>query len=144
MLCVCVCVHACACVRAHACSVMPNSLWPYGLYPTRLPCSWDSPNKNIGVGCHFFSLGIFLAQGSVSCLLLGRQILYPLRHLGSPDSIAVIHNLMSLVRLLLSNRKELMVKEWSLGWIGEKGQFWVLANVGGQGELQVGRGEFQV
>ena len=22
--------------------------------PTRLPCPWDSPGKNIGVGCHFF------------------------------------------------------------------------------------------
>ena len=21
--------------------------------PTRLPCSWDSPGKNTGVGCHF-------------------------------------------------------------------------------------------
>ena len=21
--------------------------------PTRLPCPWDSPGKNIGVGCHF-------------------------------------------------------------------------------------------
>lgn len=51
---------------------------------------------------------------------------------------------MSLVRLLLSNRKELMGKEWSLGWTGEKGQFGVLANVGGPGELQVGRGDFQV
>ena len=37
-----------------------------------------------------------------------------------------------------------MVKEWSLGWIGGKGWFGVLANVGGQGELQVGRGDFQV
>ena len=22
--------------------------------PTRLPCPWDSPGKNTGVGCHFF------------------------------------------------------------------------------------------
>lgn len=51
---------------------------------------------------------------------------------------------MSLIRLLPSNRKVLMVKEWSLGWIGGKGRFGVLANVGGQGELQVGRGDFQV
>ena len=51
---------------------------------------------------------------------------------------------MSLIRLLPSNRKVLMVKEWSLGWIGGKGWFGVLANVGGQGELQVGRGDFQV
>ena len=26
---------------------------PYGWQPTRLPCPWDSPGKNTGVGCHF-------------------------------------------------------------------------------------------
>ena len=26
---------------------------PYGRQPTRLPCPWDSPGKNTGVGCHF-------------------------------------------------------------------------------------------
>ena len=25
----------------------------HGLQPTRLPCPWDSPGKNTGVGCHF-------------------------------------------------------------------------------------------
>ena len=25
-----------------------------GRQPTRLPCPWDSPGKNTGVGCHFF------------------------------------------------------------------------------------------
>ena len=30
---------------------------------------WDSPGKNIGVGCHAFLQGIFLAQGSNPCLL---------------------------------------------------------------------------
>ena len=28
---------------------MRSHRWP----PTRLPCPWDSPGKNIGVGCHF-------------------------------------------------------------------------------------------
>ena len=32
--------------------VMCNSWWPHGLYPARLPCPWDSPGKNTGVGCH--------------------------------------------------------------------------------------------
>ena len=27
-------------------------LWSYGLERTRLPCPWDSPSKNTGVGCH--------------------------------------------------------------------------------------------
>ena len=26
---------------------------PHGLQPTRLPCPWDSPGNNTGVGCHF-------------------------------------------------------------------------------------------
>ena len=36
-----------------SCSVMSSSLPPHGLQPTRLLCPWNSPGKNIGVGCHF-------------------------------------------------------------------------------------------
>ena len=32
---------------------MFDSLGPHGLQPTRLLCPWNSPDKNIGVGCHF-------------------------------------------------------------------------------------------
>ena len=32
---------------------MSDSVRPHGWKPTRLPCPWDSPGKNIGVGCHF-------------------------------------------------------------------------------------------
>ena len=32
---------------------MPDSVRPHGRQPTRLPCPWDSPGKNTGVGCHF-------------------------------------------------------------------------------------------
>ena len=28
-------------------------MWPHRGQPTRLCCPWDSPGKNIGVGCHF-------------------------------------------------------------------------------------------
>ena len=34
-------------------SVVSDSVWPYRRQPTRLPRPWDSPGKNIGVGCHF-------------------------------------------------------------------------------------------
>ena len=34
-------------------SVVSDSVRPHGLNPTRLPCPWDSPGKNTGVGCHF-------------------------------------------------------------------------------------------
>ena len=33
---------------------MSDSVWPHRRQPTRLPCPWDSPGKNTGVGCHFF------------------------------------------------------------------------------------------
>ena len=38
-------------------------LHTHGLQPARLLCPWDSPGKNIGVGCHFLLQGIFLTRG---------------------------------------------------------------------------------
>ena len=32
---------------------MSNSVQPHRREPIRLPCPWDSPGKNTGVGCHF-------------------------------------------------------------------------------------------
>ena len=34
-------------------SVVSYSVRPHRWQPTRLPCPWDSPGKNTGVGCHF-------------------------------------------------------------------------------------------
>ena len=71
-------------------SVLSNSLQPYGLQPSRIPCSWNSLGKNTGACCHFLLQGIFLTQGSSLHLLLCRQ--FPalkadsllLKHQGSP------------------------------------------------------------
>ena len=52
--------HVCACSVT---SVLSNSLWPYGLLPTRLLCSQDSSGKNTWVGCHALLQGIFPTQG---------------------------------------------------------------------------------
>ena len=52
--------------------------------PARLLSPWDSPGKNTGVGCHFLPWGNFLTQGSNSCLLHYRQMLYCLSQQGSP------------------------------------------------------------
>ena len=41
------------CLYALSCSVMSSSLWPHGLYSTRILCLWDFPGKNTGVGCPF-------------------------------------------------------------------------------------------
>ena len=32
---------------------MSDSVRPHRWQPTRLPCPWDSPGKNTGVGCYF-------------------------------------------------------------------------------------------
>ena len=32
---------------------MSGSVRPHRQQPNRLPCPWDSPGKNTGVGCHF-------------------------------------------------------------------------------------------
>ena len=58
------------------CSVVSDSLQPYGLYSTRLLCPWDFPSKNTGVDCHFLLLGIFPTQESNLGLLYCWQILY--------------------------------------------------------------------
>ena len=51
-------VHACML----SCFSCVDSFRPYGLYPVRLLCPWDSPAKNIEVGCHFLLQGISLTQ----------------------------------------------------------------------------------
>ena len=42
-----------AAAAAAAKSLQSNSVRPHRWQPTRLPCPWDSPGKNTGVGCHF-------------------------------------------------------------------------------------------
>ena len=63
-------------------SVVSDSLWPHGLYPARLLCSWDFPRKSTGMGCHFLLQRIFPTQGSSLGLLHSRQTLYHLSHQG--------------------------------------------------------------
>ena len=50
-------------------SVVSDSVRPHKRQPNRLLCSWDSPGKNTGVGCHSLLQGIFPTQGSNPCLL---------------------------------------------------------------------------
>ena len=49
-------------------SIVSDSLWPYGLYPTRYLCPWDFAGKNTGVGC-LLCQRIFPTQGLNLCLL---------------------------------------------------------------------------
>ena len=50
----------------------------------RLLCPWDLPGKNTGMGSHSLLQDIFLIQGSNLGFLHCRQMLYHLRHQGSP------------------------------------------------------------
>ena len=38
---------------SNAFSVVSDSVRPHRRQPSRLPCPWNSPGKNTGVGCHF-------------------------------------------------------------------------------------------
>ena len=42
---------------------MSDSLQPHGLYPARLLCPQDFPDKNTGVGCHFLLQGDLPGSG---------------------------------------------------------------------------------
>ena len=65
-------------------SVVFDSFQPHGLWPVKLLCPWGFSRKNTRVGCHAFLQGIFPTQGLKPGLLHCRQILYHLRHQGSP------------------------------------------------------------
>ena len=42
--------------------VVPDSLRPRGLQPTRPLCPWDSPGKDNGVVCHFLLQGAVMSK----------------------------------------------------------------------------------
>ena len=70
-------VYVCVCVIS--CLVVSESLQPHGLQPTRVPCPWNFPGKNIGAGCHFLPQGICPTQdqthiSGICCIV--RWILY--------------------------------------------------------------------
>ena len=49
---------------------MSDSVRPRRWQPTRLPCLWDSPGKNTGVGCHFLLQRMKVkseSEGAQSC-----------------------------------------------------------------------------
>ena len=55
------------------CSVMSDSLQPYGLQPVRLPCPLNFSGRSTGVGCHFLLQGSSLPRDQtcvycVSCV----------------------------------------------------------------------------
>jgi len=55
----CVCVVRILRSEHVSCSLVSDSLWPLGLYPTRLLCPKNSPGKNTGLPSHSLLQGIF-------------------------------------------------------------------------------------
>ena len=72
-------------------SVVSDSSQPHELQPTRFHHPWYFPGKNTGVGCHFFSRGIFPTQGSKLSILLWQVDSLPLSHLGSSNMLYTYH-----------------------------------------------------
>ena len=56
-------------------SVVSDSLWPHGLWPTRVLHPWDFPGKSTGVGCHCL-LRLVSSRCPINICWLSRQILY--------------------------------------------------------------------
>ena len=59
---------------------MSDSLWPHGLYSTRLLCPWNSPEKNTRVGSHSLLQENFPTPGSNPGLSRCRRFFYHLSH----------------------------------------------------------------
>ena len=66
------------------CSVTQSCLILCNPTDCSLPCPWDSPGKNTGVGCHFLLHGVFHTQGSNSHLLYCQANSLPLVPPGKP------------------------------------------------------------
>ena len=66
-------IYTAAAAAAKSLQFVSDSVWPHRWQPTRLPCPWDSPGKNTGVGCHFLLQCMKLkseSEVSQSCLTL--------------------------------------------------------------------------
>ena len=74
---------AAAAAAAKSLQSCPTLCDPHRRQPARLPCPWDSPGKNTGVGCYFLLQEIFPTQGLNPGLPHCRQMLYHMSHQGS-------------------------------------------------------------
>ena len=80
--------------------VMSDSLWPYGLYTTKLLCPWDSPGKNTGVDCNFLLQGIFPTQDGIRICCVSCIASRFFTHWAitvNPSSFSLSYSMLSLV-----------------------------------------------
>ena len=87
-------------------------LWPYGLYPARLLCPWNSPGNNTRVDCPTPLQSMPSSRRSswpsdwthifcVSCI--GRQVLYHSYHLGIPWGYNLHPSVFTVLKLIVLN-----------------------------------------
>ena len=91
---------------------------PHRRQPTRLPCPWDSPGKNTGVGCHFLLQCMKVKserEVAQSCLTLSNPIDCSLRG-SSVHGICQARGL-EWVAIAFSNHMLELVKKYSQIWI---------------------------
>ena len=95
---------------------MSDSVQPHKQQPTRLPCPWDSPGKNTGVGCHcLLSLddpnivgniqSIIVKSHSNICLLLSIRPDHSF-HFGHVSVTELLHSLFNLMLIGLDLHDE--------------------------------------
>ena len=108
-------------------SVVSGSVQPHRRQPTRLPCPWDSPGKNTGVGCHFLLQCMRVKSESEvaqSCLTQRPHGLQPTRLLRPWDfpgkSTGVgCHCLLRSSGILLSHKKN-KIMSFAATWMDLK------------------------
>ena len=112
---------------------MSDSVRPHRRQPTRLPCPWDSPGKNTGVGCRFMKVK---SQSEVarSCLTLSYPMdysppgscvlgIFQARVLES-GAIGFCMDMYTLLHLKQVTNRDLLYSTWNsaqryvTGWIG--------------------------
>ena len=85
-------------------------------YSSWLPCPWNSPGKNTGVGCHSLLQGIFPTQ---ELILQCRQILYHVSHqrsLVSTHAFAIFPS-SQIRKLRVIIVSSLMYQFWNVPWL---------------------------
>ena len=128
---------------------MSDSVRPHRRKPTRLPCPWDSPGKNTGVGCHFLlqcmkvkserevAQSCPTLSDPMDCSLLQKPLNAPHRsstalgqcHLGLTHLFPMGHHTFALLRLFPgfpggSDGKESVCNVGDLGLIPGLGRSW--------------------
>ena len=92
-------------------SLMFDSLQPHGLQSTRLFCPWDSPGKNIGVGCHSLLQGNLPDSGIKPRSPALQAILYGLSHQTlnqAPKPYEVVSLIIFILQMNKPRSKEVM------------------------------------